>query len=81
MLRPTTRGVICPGCSTEIALSVPVQVVMVTEDGGDWINEMRQFIAHLDPDELDRLALRHAPTLNSKPGESYKAALLELVSG
>lgn len=54
-------------------------VEVVRESQEDYRAELRAIIEKLDPDELDRKALEHAPTLNSKPGEGYKAALLELI--
>lgn len=53
-------------------------IVVVHSQGDDEMAFLRRWLSHLDPEELDRLALEHAPTLDSQPGEGYKAALLEL---
>lgn len=53
--------------------------LVVIEREGSGPEELRQLIRQLDPEELDRKALQHAPSLDSKPGDGYKSALLEML--
>lgn len=56
-------------------------VVVERTTEGDAQAELLALIDSLDPAELDRKACEHAPTLASKPGEGYIAALREIVAG
>lgn len=90
---PLPDGMVVKGLSIQLVDGVPQIVlavsgeghiegegiVVVQSEGGDEIAYLRQFIANLDPGELDRRAIEHASTLTSKPGEGYKAALLEMI--
>lgn len=90
---PLPDGMVPKGVSVQLVDGVPQIVlavsgeariegegiVVVQPEAGDEIEYLRQFIGNLDPDELDRRAIAHAPTLASKPGEGYKAALLEMI--
>ena len=54
-------------------------VVYVRTDGAA-LDGMREFIEGLDEEELDRQACEMAPTLNSRPAEGYKAAILAMLA-
>lgn len=55
-------------------------LVFLKPEGGDEIGYLRAFLEGLDPDELERKAIEHAPTLESKLGAGFVDALLEMVS-
>jgi hypothetical protein len=53
-------------------------VVWAQSDGNE-VEYLRQFIASIDPGELERRALAHQVTINDGPGEGFLKALMEMI--
>lgn len=88
---PLPTGMVVTGLSVQLVDGVPQFVLGVSGEGviegdgivvleptsGDEIAYLRQFLANLDPKELNRLALEEGD-FTTTPGEALKAGLLRM---